>query len=127
MQQKLLTHSIYSHTYLFFSILYFYNLSSTDSYFPNKRERMKEISHCPLHLKMSDVCRKAHLNLIHCFCLPFWLSRSRKAKEQPGFSFEQKHRQQYSYLHWHHGGRGRGKDTVKGRMIFYSQSYSQSQ
>lgn len=61
----MLTHPIYSHTYLFFSLLYSYKLSSTDNYFPNKRERMKEISHCPLNLKMSDFFRKAHLDLTH--------------------------------------------------------------
>lgn len=67
----MLTHPIYSHTYLLFSVLYFYKLSSTDNYFPNKRERMEEISHHPLKLKMSDIFRKAHLDLMHVVFVTF--------------------------------------------------------
>lgn len=43
--KAILTHSLYSHPYLLFALLFCNKLSSEDNYFLNERKIMEEINH----------------------------------------------------------------------------------
>lgn len=78
---------------------------------------MEETSHYPLNLKMSDVFRKAYLDLMYIgfvSAIPDFQGVGRRRSSQDSLT----EIKTVIPLHWHHGGRGRGKGMWKGRMVF---------